>query len=63
MSDKKSKETKPIYVEKNQLLLKKWKRTKNEDIKVVAVAEVALESKIGQHKSTCLICGSRKSSF
>ena len=63
MSDKKNKETKPIYVEKNQLLLKKWKRTKNEDRKVVAVAEVALESKIGQHKSTCLICGSRKSSF
>ena len=63
MSDKKDKETKPIYVEKNQLLLKKWKRTKNEDRKVVAVAEVALESKIGQHKSTCLICGSRKSSF
>ena len=63
MSDKKNKETKPIYVEKNQLLLKKWKRTKNEDIKVVAVAEVALESKIGQHKSTCLICGSRKLSF
>ena len=39
------------------------KKTKNEDIKVVAVAEVALESKIGQHKPTCVICGSRKSSF
>ena len=47
-----------IREEKNQLLLKMWKKTKNKNI-----ARVALEDKVRQKKSTCVVCDSRKSTF
>ena len=43
---------------KKHLLLSLWKKTDNKNIK-----GVALESEIGQQKSTCVDCGSRKSTF
>ena len=55
----KSKE-KPKYVKqkKKTLTVQFVKRKHNKIIK-----EVALENKIGQRKSTCVDCGSRKSTF
>ena len=47
-----------IREEKNQLLLKMWKKTKNKNI-----ARVALEDKVRQKKSMCVVCDSRKSTF
>ena len=38
--------------------LKCGRKTKNRNIK-----RVALETKIGQQKSTCIVCDSRKSTF
>ena len=43
--------------EKNKLLLKMWK--KNRKMKT----GVELQNKIGQQKSKCLVCDSKKSSF
>ena len=55
----KSKE-KPKYVKKkkNTYCLVFEKKTNNKNIK-----GVRLENKIGQQKSTCVDCGSRKSTF
>ena len=59
MSGKKSKKTKPKYVKKEiSYCLKCGRKTKNENIK-----GVALENKIGQQKLTCVVCDSRKSNF
>ena len=59
MSRKKNKETKPKYVKKEiSYCLKCGRKTKNENIK-----GVALETKIGQQKSKCTVCDSRKSTF
>ena len=56
MSRKKNKETKPKYVKKEiSYSLKYGRKTKNENIK-----GVALETKIRQQKSKCTVCDSRK---
>ena len=59
MSGKKNKETKPKYVKKeNSYCLKCGRKIKNGNIK-----GVALENKIGQQKSTCVVSDSRKWTF
>ena len=59
MSDKKKKETNPQYVKKTiTYCLKCGKKTNKENIK-----EVELKNKIGQQKSTCVVCDSKKSTF
>ena len=57
---KKYKETKPKYVKKEIRYCLKCvgKKTKNENI-----IGIELENKIGQEKSTCIVCDSRKSTF
>ena len=57
MSDENNKETKLKYLKKEiSYCLKCWKKTKNKSIE-----GVALENKIGQQKSTCVVCDFRKS--
>ena len=57
MSGKKNKETKPKYVKKEIRYCLKC-GGKNENI-----IGIELENKIGQQKSTCVVCDSRKSTF
>ena len=55
----KNKETKPKYIKKeNSYCLVCKKKTDNKNIK-----GVALENKIGQQKSICVDCDSKKSTF
>ena len=49
---------KPKYVKKDISYCVKYKKTKNENIK-----GVALENKIGQQKSMCVDCDPEKSTF
>ena len=59
MSGKKNKEKKPKYVKKeNSYCLKCGRKIKNENIK-----GVAMENKIRQQKSTCVVSDSRKWTF
>ena len=56
---KKNKETKPKYLKKKiSYYLKCGGKTKNENIE-----GVTLENEIGQQKSTCVVCDSRKWTF
>ena len=54
-----NKETKPKYKKKRiSYCLKCARKTKNENIE-----GVALENKMGQQRSTCVVCDSKKSTF
>ena len=56
---KKNKETKSKYLKKKiSYCLKCGKKAKTENIE-----GLALENKIGQQKSTCVVCNSKKSTF